>query len=106
GAPADFWTADGTDGKASAPIDSAWWDSDQSEAVVNPMLAETLSLKAGDWIQITIERTSAVPRESLLGRKDASDVVNRIRVRVKEILGDVPMASFSPRPGLEPPKNV
>jgi ABC-type lipoprotein release transport system permease subunit len=57
-------------------------------------------------IQINVERASAVPRESLLGKKDVSDVVSRIRVRVREILGDVPMASFSPRPGLEPPKSV
>src|SRR5262249_30491842 len=61
---------------------------------------------AGDSIQVTIERTSAVPRESLLGKKDASDVISRIRLRVKEVLGDLPMASFSPRPGLESPKNV
>jgi ABC-type lipoprotein release transport system permease subunit len=106
GAPADFWTAGEIEGKASAPIDSAWWNSDQSEVAVNRTLAETLSLKAGDMIEITVERASAVPRESLLGRKDASDVVSRIRVQVREILGDVPMASFSPRPGLEPPKNV
>jgi ABC-type antimicrobial peptide transport system permease subunit len=106
GAPADFWTAGDTSGKASPPIDSAWWNSDQLEAVVNRALAETLSLQAGDSIQITVERASAVPRESLLGRKDAGDVVSHIRVRVDEILSDLPMASFSPRPGLESPKNI
>jgi putative ABC transport system permease protein len=106
GAPSQFWTAGDTSGTAAAPIDSAWWDSDQSGAVVNWTLAETLSLKTGDWIQITVERTSSVPRESLMGRKDPSDVISRIRLRIRQILGDFAMSSFSPRPGLEAPKTV
>jgi putative ABC transport system permease protein len=74
---------------------------------LNRALAEALGVKPGDMVTLRLQKPSAVPRESLLGRKEASEVVEDWNVRVDRVLGEADGADhFSLRPGLEAPRNA
>ena len=53
---------------------------------LNAALAEALGVQQGDKVTLRLQRPSAVPRESLLGRKDASEVVEDWTLPVGRVL--------------------
>jgi hypothetical protein len=66
------------------------------EALVSPALASDLGVTPGSVVLVRIERPSAVPIESLHGRKD--DAGRTVRLNVSAILGAASLGEFSLRP--------
>src|SRR5262249_6886759 len=52
------------------------------EVVVNTALAKELAVKRGDPITLRFQKAAAVPRETLLGRREAADVLTQLRLKV------------------------
>ncbi len=71
---------------------------------VNKSLADHLELRPGDTIVLNVQKHEAVPRETLLGKRDES--VQQVEVNVQEIMPDEGMARFTLRPSPEPVRNV
>jgi ABC-type antimicrobial peptide transport system permease subunit len=88
------------------PVDPEFWSSDRAEVVLNAALAEELGLKAGDEITLHIQKAESVPRETILGRRKADDVLTDLRLKVRQlILGDG-MGSFTLNPSPQTPRNA
>jgi ABC-type lipoprotein release transport system permease subunit len=99
-------------------IDESWWGTEDNEVfllrtpmpgtvTLNRALAEALGVDAGDRVALRLQKPSAVPRESLLGRKEAGEVVDDWTLPVGRVLGEADAADhFSLRPGLEAPRNA
>jgi ABC-type lipoprotein release transport system permease subunit len=74
---------------------------------LNSALAEALGAAAGSKVVLHLQKPSAVPRESLLGRKDGEAVVDDWALPVEGVLSaDEPADHFSLRPGLEAPRSA
>jgi ABC-type lipoprotein release transport system permease subunit len=100
GVDADFW-------HQAEPGGSALWQSDSAEVALNRKLAELLGANVGDTITLNLPRMDDIPRESLLGKRKAKDVVQSLEVKVVQVLPDVvSMAGFSLKPTPEPPRNA
>ena len=64
-------------------------------AVINHSLAQTLGAQVGDDLLLSLKRWSEVPRSSLLGRKDTGNVVETLRLRVREVIPDEGIGRFA-----------
>lgn len=111
GVDARFWTGGAAKQDVAdngvIPISSEFWNSGSDEAVLNESLARELGVHAGETITVFFEKTSAVPRETLLGHRDAADVVDAWQLRVGLILTDQsPQSQFSLRPATAQPRNA
>lgn len=82
------------------------WDTDAAEVVLNASLARAMRVKVGDRITINVAKSDSIPRESLLGKRKAEDVLQPLTVTVREILPDQGMARFSLKPNPEPVRNA
>lgn len=67
------------------------------EMLVSPGLAEELSAKVDDNLLLRLEKPSAIPRESLHGRKE--DAGKTIRFKLGAVLSRAEMGEFSLKPG-------
>jgi len=81
-----FWRFHGRDGRGLA----------DREALSSPALAAELGLNPGDAVLLRLEKQSAVPLESLHGRKD--DSTRTIRLRFAGTLASGQLGEFSLRP--------
>jgi ABC-type antimicrobial peptide transport system permease subunit len=80
---------------------------DSNAVFLNESLARELGVKQGEEVILHVQKVSAVPRESLLGKREGSDVVNTIELRVRGVLPDAsPGGRFSLIPSPEPPRNA
>jgi ABC-type lipoprotein release transport system permease subunit len=95
----NFWDPTGQSGRVE-PL----WREDESAVALNRTLANELGVAVGDKISLNVQKADAVPRESLLGKRD--DVVQSITATVKKVLPDYGMALFSLRPSPEPVRNA
>jgi ABC-type antimicrobial peptide transport system permease subunit len=68
----------------------------EREMMVSASLAEELGVKAGEGLLVRIEKPSAIPSESLHGRKE--DLGRTIRLTVREVLSGSDLGEFSLRP--------
>src|SRR5438552_909884 len=84
-----FWRFHGSDQVHAAPK--------QREVLVSAGLAKELVGKAGDSLLLRVEKPSAVPRESLHGRKEDSG--HTIRLTIREVLGKLGEFSLRPQQG-------
>ncbi len=84
--------------------DAAIWQSNEAIVVLNRTLADVLQAKVGDKISLNVQKADAVPRETILGKRD--DVVQSINITVKAILPDAGMARFTLRPSPAPVRNA
>jgi ABC-type lipoprotein release transport system permease subunit len=66
-----------------------------SEVLISPGLARELGAKASDSVRVRVEKPSAIPVESLHGRKE--DVGRTVRLTVREVLAAERLGEFSPR---------
>ena len=66
------------------------------EAALSPAVAAELDVKPGDQLLIRLEKPSAIPRESLHGRKEDSG--KTIRVKAGKIIDRARMGEFSLKP--------
>lgn len=68
----------------------------EREALVSPGLASELGARVGGELLLRIEKPSAIPVESLHGRKE--DVGRTVRLTVREVLTVADLGEFSLRP--------
>jgi ABC-type lipoprotein release transport system permease subunit len=92
--------------EGQAPGGGNRWRSGGNEVVLNRALADELHARAGDTITLHLQKVSAIPRETLLGRRDTADVLDRLDVRVAEVLPDEGMANFTLNPTPATPRNA
>jgi ABC-type antimicrobial peptide transport system permease subunit len=77
------------------------------KAVLNRALADDLKVKPGQTATLRVTKASVVPRETLLGRRDDSAVVDDLKVVVTDVLSDDEFgARFSLQPAAETPRNA
>jgi ABC-type lipoprotein release transport system permease subunit len=102
-----FWL----DGQA--PINAAFWqqgepdDPDTPTVVLNAALAHALGVGAGNKIALHMQKVSALPRETILGRSNPTDVESELRLTVRAVLADPsPGSRFSLNPMPEAPRNA
>jgi putative ABC transport system permease protein len=69
---------------------------DSREALVSGALASDLGVSAGGAVVVRVERPSAIPIESLHGRKE--DAGRTMRLSVRAVLGAADLGEFSLRP--------
>jgi ABC-type lipoprotein release transport system permease subunit len=101
GVDARFWNGtrspEALDSSAAAP----------DEVLINAAVAEKLDIGPGDTITLHLQTPSAVPREGILGRPDAADVMDKMNVRVAAVLkDDDPFNRFSLHPSALPSRTV
>lgn len=74
--------------------------------VVNQSLAEEIGAKAGDDLLLSFEQPGEIPRESLLGDKDAEDALVSRRFTVARVIPDRGIGGFSLAPSQSQPRNA
>jgi hypothetical protein len=100
GVDSSFWPAD------AVPVGADFWQSQAAEVVLNRALADALHVREGDTITLGLHKIEDVPRESLLGKRKAEDVVQPVPVKVRHVLSKAGMARFTLRPTPEPVQNA
>src|SRR5262249_39436241 len=94
------------------PLASHFWqmatpEDVNSGVVLNATLARDLSVKLGDRISLHLQKATEIPRETLLGRRGAGEVVDTLTAPVLFILpDDYPGAQISLNPSPEAPRNA
>jgi putative ABC transport system permease protein len=89
-----------------APAGNIAWDGDQGTVAINQSLADDLHAKVGDSISLNLQKSDAIPRETLLGKRKSDDVVAALTVKVAEILPDRGLGRFNLQPTPAPARNV
>ena len=69
---------------------------ERREALISPALAAEFGAAAGDAVLVRVQKHSAIPIESLHGRKD--DLGRTIRLTLKSVLPAAELGEFSVRP--------
>jgi putative ABC transport system permease protein len=82
------------------------WQSAKEEVVLNTALANELGVAAGDRVTMHLQKVSAVPRETLLGRRDAAEVVDQFSLTVRALLPNEGLARFNLHPSPAIPRNA
>jgi ABC-type antimicrobial peptide transport system permease subunit len=96
----------GADSRFWHPLGSPMWDGDLPEAGINADLANQLAIGPGDKLELHLQKTAAVPRETLLGRRETPDVVDTLTVTVRSIMDAKDGGRFNLNPSPEAPRNV
>jgi putative ABC transport system permease protein len=93
----NFWSAFGADKEPS----------EGERIVLNSVLGHQLDVLAADKVSLRLQKPSAIPRETLLGRRDDKSVIDDWPLTVGKVLSAEDAAdSFSLRPELEAPRTV
>jgi putative ABC transport system permease protein len=78
----------------------------REEVVLNTALAEELGATAGDMVTLHLQKVSAIPRESLLGHRDAAEVVEELPLRVRAVIPSEGLGRFNLHPSPAVPRNA
>jgi ABC-type antimicrobial peptide transport system permease subunit len=100
-----FWRDKDPVGPSQASARS-FWNSTNEEVVLNAALAGELGVAAGDTVTLVLQKVSTTPRETLLGRRDAGDVVDELKLKVHRVIADQGLARFSLNPSPATPRNA
>jgi ABC-type antimicrobial peptide transport system permease subunit len=85
-------------GESLGPDQGAW---------ITRTVADALGVKKDGPISLVLQKPSAVPRESLLGRRDDKSLLQTWTLPVERVLGDADAPNqFSLRPVLDSPRTV
>jgi putative ABC transport system permease protein len=77
---------------------------DNAGAVVSSRLAQKVGGEKGQTIRINVEKPTAIPRGSLLGKRNADDTTQAVRLPIADVLpANDPANEFSLAPTSEPP---
>ncbi|HLJ96445.1 MAG TPA: FtsX-like permease family protein [Gemmataceae bacterium] len=82
------------------------WQSARDEVVLNAALAAELGVARGDKVTLHLQKVSAIPRESLLGQRDAADVVDELPLVVHEVIPNEGLGRFNVHPSPAVPRNA
>lgn len=74
--------------------------------VVNQSLADEMGAKAGDDLLLSFEQPGEIPRETLMGDKDAEDALVSRRFTVARVIPDRGVGGFSLAPSQSQPRNA
>ncbi len=97
GVESSFWTAFGENRTPS----------EGERVVLNSALGQRLEVTVGETVALRLQKPSAIPRETLLGRRDDKSILDEWPVTVDEVLDAAdPADAFSLRPELEAPRTV
>jgi ABC-type antimicrobial peptide transport system permease subunit len=96
----------GNGSSVQPPGGADFWNSDKDEVVLNAALASELRVAPGDMLKLHLQKVSAVPRETLLGHRDASEVVDDLNVTVLAVLPNEGLGRFSLNPNPVTPRNA
>jgi ABC-type lipoprotein release transport system permease subunit len=88
------------------PGGSDLWESAKEEVVLNAALAVELGVTANDTVILHLQKASAIPRETLLGRPDVGDVVGDLRLVVRAVIPDEGLGRFRLHPDPAVPRNA
>jgi putative ABC transport system permease protein len=107
GVTEQFWPED------QAPLGQDFWrrpesdEADEPQVVLNQELARQLRAESGSRITLSFPKPASIPRETLLGRREAQQVLASLEVKVAAILPDqAPGGQFSLQPTSALPRNV
>lgn len=111
GVDARFWLAGKGaltgEERGALPLQADFWTSKQAMVVLSRELADVLGVKAGESVTLQVPKTSGVPRESLLGKRAASDVLAARDFTVALVLpADHFGSQFSLSPTAAAPRNA
>src|SRR5262245_2313276 len=102
-----FWAS------GDAPLDHEFWhpadpdNANNSGVVLNETLARELRVDVGDGVALHLQKASDIPRETILGRRNAGEVLETLTLPVRAILPDDHAgARFSLNPSPEAPRNA
>jgi ABC-type lipoprotein release transport system permease subunit len=99
GVDSSFWTQ-------PVPVGANFWESDTAEVVLNRTLADLLGVEEGDKVTLHLQKLTDIPRESLLGQRKLSTTLQVIEVKVRQIVPDEGLGSFSLKPTPGPVRNA
>jgi ABC-type antimicrobial peptide transport system permease subunit len=99
GVDASFW-------QSSPPVDSDLWQSDADGIVLNSALADELGARPGDTVTLHLQKIASTPRESLLGKREASDIVDDLPIKVRAVIPATGIGRFSLQPSPAVARNV
>jgi putative ABC transport system permease protein len=92
---------------AGAASDLSFWNSDDNAVVLSKALADGMGARVGDKVSFRIGKASAIPPESLLGRRDASAMLSVVEATVRTILDANNFGSrFNLAPTTDTPRNA
>jgi putative ABC transport system permease protein len=98
--PPQFWP----DNRLPGGMD--FWLSDKPGVVLNAALAQELQVKAADRITLHIQKAESVPRETLLGRRRADEVLTDLPLEVREVIPGNGLADFTLTAAPQTPLNA
>jgi ABC-type antimicrobial peptide transport system permease subunit len=80
---------------------------DEESFCLNSTLAYILEVSPGDEVSLRLQKPSAIPRETILGRRNTSDLIEEWTLPVGAVLDAQESADhFSLRPDLDEPRTV
>ena len=74
--------------------------------IINAALQQELNAKLGDQILLSFKGYSEIPRASLLGNKEAEEVLETLRLTITHVLPNRGLGRFGLRPGQHLPLNA
>jgi putative ABC transport system permease protein len=75
-------------------------------AIINRSVQQQLGARVGDDLIVAFQRQTAVPRESLFGRRASADVVQQLRLRLHRVVEDGDLGRFGLQPHQAQPLNI
>jgi ABC-type antimicrobial peptide transport system permease subunit len=104
GVPQGFWAAAGD---RLGDSDRSLWDAPADQVVLSKALADEMGAHVGDKVYFRVGKASAIPPETLLGKRDASSVLSVVEATVLLILNADDFGSrFNLAPTTAPPRNA
>ena len=73
---------------------------------LNEALQKELGANVGDYVLLSVQQQTEIPRASLLGRRETSDLVKTIRCKVTHIIPNHDVGRFGLRPHQTQPLNA
>ncbi len=73
---------------------------------INQTLRKELDVETGDQVVLSFEKQSEVNRESFLGNREASEMINTLRLTVAAVLPDSGPGAFTLHPNQNAPRNA
>jgi ABC-type antimicrobial peptide transport system permease subunit len=84
--------------QGSPPVSEAFWTQASEGLVLNSALAGELGVSVGDIVTLHLQKVTTVPHESLLGRRDASEVLEDLKLEVSAVIPAEGLGRFSLQP--------